>query len=203
MEYASKATVDDDVTDFGHDVVEGRPFSWVVGPAKSLELLQRWWSGFVGLPCQSLGFDLAEDGVVAEFAEGHFALVEDLPEQTGVGVDVALGGVLVLEDDLVREPSQGDDLVAVLGVLLLVGFLAHAEEGDLEGEVAGDEAVAGGDVLVDEAVVREVFETSGCLAREGDDLRDGELGRAFLGLVAGAGGGGLVFERERLVGRQL
>lgn len=152
--------LDHDFLQLVDDLVEGRSLARIRRPALRLEFLERRGRGLVGRPGEGLALDLGEDGVVVELLEGQLALVEHLPDEAGVRVDVTLRRVLVLEHCLLGHPSQGDHLVLVLRVLLVVGFLRHAGQGHLDGQAAGDDAVAGGDVLVDEAVVGYVLQSS-------------------------------------------
>lgn len=96
-----QAAVRANLVNLRYNVIKSWSFSWINRPAQVLQLLKSRWGSFVSLPGDGFGFDLSEDRVVVELVERQFAMVEHLPQEARVRVDVALGRVLVLVHHLV------------------------------------------------------------------------------------------------------
>ena len=141
------------------------------------------------LPREGLSLERGQHRLVVHLVERQLTLMEHLPYEARERVHVALGRIFVLVDGLVRQPSQWDHLVSMLGVFLLIRFFGHARQRDFDGQVASDQTVSSCYVLVDEAGVREMLQPFRRLVGQGEDLRDGQLGRPrCFRLVGGARG---------------
>lgn len=75
-------------------------------------------------------------------------LIEQLPYDDSKGEYVTLGGVLILLYAFRCQPAYRQQRVAMLMVLPAVLVLAEGRIGDLNDELAGDDAVARGQVSV-------------------------------------------------------
>lgn len=122
----------------------------------------------------SAGLQVADDFLVRHSVVGLLGVGEDLPEADAKGPDIRRRGVAVEDDALQRHPADGYGIVVRprVVVLLPVDALRQAKVGDLDGDasaaagrpVGADQAVAGGQVTVDEAPLREVYHSVGDLA---------------------------------------
>ena len=79
---------------------------------------------------------------------------EDLPEQDPEGPDVALGGVLVVEDRLQRHPADRDGVTLVSAVIILEKhFLTESKVCNLDAVILIHQTIPGCEVSVDKLPV--------------------------------------------------